>query len=220
MWLPTAVRHSETKPDGAIAAHTGSVVVLALVLVAGWAAIGAVAVVLMHRRGHDMFAWGLLFLLLGPIAVPLAISSDRHRPTEPPRPLPPGGLDLLVSHDGTADAQAALEAALALLGSRMTSVTLAAVVDLEAPSTVRGRETQREAQERLDKIADEVSTVTTAPIATVILFGEPATALQHFAADNDYELIVAGSGAARSHVGSRRSGRSRSVPVLIGPASP
>ncbi len=193
---------------------------LGLAIAAGWLATGAVGVVLMRRRGHDTFSWALLFLFLGPIAVPLAISADRHRPAEPPRPLPPRGLDVLVSHDGTPDAQAALETALTLLGRQMTSMTLAAVVDLEAPSTVRGRDTQREAQERLDTLASELAAATSAPVATVILFGEPATALQHFAVENGYELIVAGSVAARSHVGSRRAGRAhQSVPVLIGPAS-
>lgn len=193
---------------------------LGLTIAAGWVATGAVAVALMRRRGHDTFSWALLFLFLGPIAVPLAISSDRHHPAEPPRPLPPGGLDVLVSHDGTPDAHAALETALNLLSRQMTSITLAAVVDLEVPSTVRGGDTQREAQERLDSLARELATVTSAPVATVVLFGEPATALQHFALENGYELIVAGSVAARWHVGRRRAGRThQSVPVLIGPAS-
>ena len=64
---------------------------LGLAIAAGWVATGAVAVALMRRRGHDAFSWAVLFLFLGPIAVPLAISSDRHRPAEPPRPLPPAG---------------------------------------------------------------------------------------------------------------------------------
>lgn len=191
---------------------------LGLAIAAGWLAIGAVAVVLLRRRGHDAFAWGLVFLFLGPIAVPLAISADRHRPEEPPRPLPPGGLDVLVSHDGTPDAQAALDAALHLLGTQMTSMTLAAVVDLEAPSTVRGRDTQREAQERLDALARDVAATTSAPVATVVLFGEPATALQHYAIENGYEVIVAGCVAARS-VARKASRTHRSVPVLIGPGA-
>ena len=191
-----------------------------LAIAIAWVASGALAVALMRRRGHDTFAWAVLFLFLGPVAIPLAVSSDRHRPSEPPRPLPPGGLDLLVAHDGTPDAQAALEAALVLVGPQMTSMTLAAVVDLEAPSTVRGRHTQNEAQDRLEALARDVAAATSVPVATVILFGEPAVALQHFAIENGYELVVAGSGAARSHVGGRRNGRTHpSVPVLIGPAS-
>jgi nucleotide-binding universal stress UspA family protein len=192
---------------------------LALTIAAGWLALGAVAVEVMRRRGHDTFSWAVLFVFLGPIALPLAVSAERHHGSDPARPLPPGGLDLLVAHDGTPDAHAALDAALTLLGTHMTSVTLATVVDLEAPSTVRGRDTLREAQERLDALAREVGTLTAAPVATVILFGEPATALQQYAVDNDYELVVAGCVAARSYVG-RRAGRARkSVPLLIGPGS-
>ena len=191
----------------------------------GWVATGVVAVAVMRHRGHDTFAWALLFVVLGPLALPVAISSDRHRPTEPPRPLPPGGLDVLVAHDGSADASAALDAVLSLLAEKMTSLTLAAVVDLEAPTTVRGKDTQRQAQERLDGVARDVEASITAPVATVILFGDPAHALQHFAAEQGYELIVAGSRAAgRSQIGSHRVARGlatgRSVPVLIGPATP
>jgi nucleotide-binding universal stress UspA family protein len=187
--------------------------------VLAWVAVGAIAVTLMRRRGHDTFSWAVIFLFLGPIAVPIAISSERHHPPEPPRPLPPGDLDLLVLHDGTPDARAALESALGLVGTRLTSVTLAAAVDLEASSTVRGRETQREARERLDALASDVAALTTAPVATVILFGEPGTALQHFAVENEFELIVAGSRAAnRSLAGSPVSGHPRrTVPVLVGP---
>ena len=192
---------------------------LAVAIVGGWLAIGVVAVEVMRRRGHDTFAWAVPFLFLGPLAVPLAITADRNRPVEPPRPLPPGGLDLLVAHDGTADSQAALDAALGMLGTQMTSVTLAAVVDIEAASTVRGQDTQREAQARLDALAGDLSTRTAVPVATVILFGEPAHALQHYALENGYELIVAGSRLApRSHLRARPSGsQAKSVPTLIGP---
>jgi hypothetical protein len=192
---------------------------LAAAILGGWLAIGVVAVAVMRKRGHDTFAWAVPFLFLGPLAVPLAITADRHRPVEPPRPLPPGGLDLLVAHDGTADSQAALDAALGMLGAQMTSVTLAAVVDIEASSTVRGQDTQREAQERLDALAGAVSSRTAVPVATVILFGEPEHALQHYALENGYELIVAGSRLApKPHLRTRPAGSpAKSVPVLIGP---
>lgn len=192
---------------------------LALGILAGWLAVGVVAVAIMRRRGHDTFAWAVPFLFLGPLAIPVAISADRHRPVEPPRPLPPGGLDLLVAHDGTEDARAALDAALTFLDTRMTSITLATVVDIEASSTVRGRDTQREAQERLDALARDVAGRTAAPVGTVILFGEPAYALQHYALENAYELIVTGSQTAvRPNTRVRRGrGAESSVPVLIGP---
>jgi hypothetical protein len=106
-----------------------------------------------------------------------------------------------------------------MLGARMTSVTLAAVVDIEASSTVRGRGTEREAQARLDVLAGDVANRAAVPVATVILFGEPAHALQHYALENGYELIVAGSRLAPSpHLRTRRPGsHAKSVPVLIGP---
>ena len=107
----------------------------------------------MRRRGHDPFAWAVPFLFLGPLALPVAISSDRHRPVEPLRPLPPSGLDVLAFCDGSEDAAAALDTTLTVLGDRATSLTLAAVVDFEAATTVRGRETQREANDRLEVAA-------------------------------------------------------------------
>lgn len=198
---------------------------LTAALIVGWVVIGAVAVAVMRHRGHDWFAWAVPFLFLGPLAIPLAVSADRHRPTDPARPLPPGGLDVLVCHDGSPDADGALDTALELLGGRMTSLTLAAVVDFEASTTARGRDAQRDAQQRLDTVAGRVAASVTAPVATVILCGEPAHALQHFAVEQGYELIVTGSrAAARTHLGDQRLARKlearRCVPVLVGPTAP
>lgn len=196
---------------------------LFLALAAGWLAVGLVAVAVMRHRGHDTFAWAVLFLFLGPLALPLAVSSDRHPPPQPDAPTHDGRLDVLVAHDGSTEAAAALRAALDLLGTQVTSLTLAAVVDLEAASTVRGRDTQRETQARLDALARDIAIVRTA-VDTVILFGEPAHALQHFAAEHGYELIVAASCCAgRSHLVRRRAAKKLAtaspVPVLIAPPS-
>jgi nucleotide-binding universal stress UspA family protein len=191
-------------------------------IIAAWLVLGAVSVAMMHRRGHDTFAWAFPFLFLGPLALPVAISSDRHRPVEPLRPLPRGGLDVLAFCDGSEDAAAALDTALTVLGDRATSLTLAAVVDFEAATTVRGRETQREAKDRLEVTVRQLEDRVVAPLATVLLFGEPTRALQHYATTNGYELIVTGSHTLkRSWLGtpgvSRVAGTDRSVPVLIGP---
>lgn len=191
-----------------------------LVTVVVWLVFGAAAATLMHRRGHDTFAWAVVFLALGPLALPLALSAERHRPTLPECPDHEGGLDLLVAHDGSADDAAALEAALTFLGPQMTSLTLAAVVDLEAPATVRGRDTLRQAEARLREIAERVQTMTAAPIETVVLYGEQGDVLQRYAAEHGYEVIVMGnSSAASSHLVRRRRSHT-SVPVLIGPAAP
>jgi hypothetical protein len=190
--------------------------VLFPLIAAGWLAIGVVAAAVMHRRGHDTFAWGVLFLFLGPLALPLAISSDRHPPPQPDAPTRGGRLDLLVAHDGSREATAALQAAMDLVGPYVTSVTVTCVLDLEAASTVRGRDTQRETQARLDAVAHRLAAATSAPVDTTILFGEPTQALQRFAAEHGYELIVA---AAWRRVTHKRTAAS-AVPVLIGPGAP
>lgn len=186
----------------------------------GWIAFGAVAVVVMRRRGHDTFEWVLLFLFLGPLALPLAVSSDRHRPAQPDRPLAPGGLDILVFDDGSSDSAVALESALNLLGPRISSITLGAVVGMESPTTVVGREAQEEIRERLDRRAQEVGAGLSVPVATVILFGEPGHAHQEFAREKGYGLVVASAAAAGHwHFGRPRSAPAgMTAPVLIGPA--
>jgi nucleotide-binding universal stress UspA family protein len=194
---------------------------LFLVIAVGWFATGAIAVAVLRHRGHDAFAWAVVFLFMGPVALPAALSADRHRPPEPGASTHEGRFDVLVAHDGSADAAASAEAALDLVGAQMTSLTFAAVLDLEATSTVRGREEQALTQARLDTLAREAES--SAPVDTVILFGEPIQALQHYAAQHGYELIVAGSHVAgRSRLGSRQAvwklATQSPVPVLLGPA--
>jgi nucleotide-binding universal stress UspA family protein len=191
-------------------------------IIATWAAVGVVAVMVMRRRGHEPFGWSIVFLFLGPLALPIAISADRHRPPESDRPIRQGELDVLVAHDGSPAASAALDAALALVGTGMTSMTLGEVVDIEAATTVSGRDTTRAAQERLDDVAVRLAPLTACPIATVVLHGDPAHALADFAAENGYELIVVGGsgpGSAWVRRGSvaRRLAACSSVAVLIGP---
>lgn len=188
-------------------------------ITAVWLALGAVAVVVMRSRGHDAFSWTVLFLFLGPLALPLAITADRHRPLPPAALNHAGVLDVLVADNGSADTEAALQLALGLFEGRMTSLTVAAVLDLEAPTTVRGHAAEREAQERLDVLAQRATEATTAPVDTVILYGEPGHAFQEFAADHGYELIVTGHAARRSSQNvATRVTRGGSVPVLVGPS--
>ena len=189
----------------------------------GWLAFGVLAAAIMRLRGHDSFAWAWLFLVLGPLAVPVAISADRHRPPEPSAGRHEGVLDVLVAHDGSPEAEAALDATLALLGSHLTSLTLAAVMDFEAPTTVRGREESREEQRRLDAVARAVELRVEAPVDTIVLLGKAGHALQHFAGTHGYDLIVAGSHMAkRMHLRSRPPkdlAVDSSTPVFIGPRS-
>lgn len=198
---------------------------LLLAVIVTWVAFGAIAVLVLRHRGHDPFGWAIVFLILGPLAVPLAVSADRHPPPEPPISARAGHLDVLVAHDGSAEASTALDAALVLLGDQLTSLTLADVVDAEASTTVGGQDIMRAAEERLDGLARRVAATTSAPVDTVVLYGVPARALDQFAAHHGYDLIVAcrggGHGASRlvrRGLAQRLAARA-SVPVLTVPAA-
>jgi nucleotide-binding universal stress UspA family protein len=199
------------------------VTVLVLAVIAAWVAVGAVAVLVMRRRGHDVFAWAILFLVLGPLAIPLALSADRDRPVESESGFRPGALDVLVAFDGSPAASAALSALLELFAEQMTSLMLAAVVDIEAATTVRGHETERDMRERLDAAKGGLHRFPAGHAETIVLHGDPAHVLAKFAAEHEYELIVvgcSGPGGARVLRGSvaRRLAAGTSVPVLVGPA--
>ncbi len=197
---------------------------LLVVLLVIWVSFGAVAVLILRRRGHDPFGWAIAFLALGPLAVPLAVSADRHPPPDPPTAVHGGPLDVLVAHDGSPQASAALDAALALMGRGVTSLTLADVVYAEEAITFSGRETVQSAQERLQGLSDRLAAATSAPVDTVVLYGAPARALDHFAAQHGYALVVAarGGGHGASPLVRRRVAHrlvaTASVPVLIVPA--
>ena len=196
---------------------------LVFAVIAAWFALGVVAVVVMRRRGHDTFAWAFLFLILGPLALALVVSAERHPVAEPEYPFHGGHFDVLVAHDGSVDASAALDSAVVMLGEHMTSLTLSKVVDAEAPVTTRGRETLREAHEHLEAVAHRVSSAIDVPVETVVLCGDPARTLQGFASGHGYELIVAGTGDQRATRLTRRSVTRRlavgtPVAVWIGPS--
>ena len=195
---------------------------LALVVVA-WLVVGALCVVLLRRKGHDAFTWSILFLFLGPLAVPLAATAGRTVPPEPDGPRRDGRLDVLVAHDGSRDASAALDAAVAMLSPAVTSVTLAAVVTVEATTTLQGRATVEECRTRLEEAARRLAAGLTVPVDTVVLHGEPAAVLDRYARNHGYEIIVIGSSPRRaSHVGAgsvaRRLSTGATVPVLFGPS--
>ncbi len=77
----------------------------------------------MGRLGHSPYAWGLLGLLLGPIALLLALVEVRNeRPwTRLVASGDPGGgpVDVLVGIDGSPESAAATTTTLDLLGGRM-----------------------------------------------------------------------------------------------------
>ena len=90
-------------------------------LMATFVCIGFVLAIVMGRLGRSPFAWGLLGLLLGPIALllaPVEVRNEHPRLTRLVASGDPdsGPVDVLVGIDGSPESAAATTAALELLG--------------------------------------------------------------------------------------------------------
>jgi nucleotide-binding universal stress UspA family protein len=203
-------------------------------LMATFACIGFVLAIVMGRVGYSPFAWGLLGLLLGPIALLLALVEVRkERPwwTRLVASGDPGGgpVDVLVGIDGSPESAAATTAALDLLGGRVGRLTLVAVTDLD--DSYAGREERVRLQGVLERQAEEVRAwlrERDGPVQAKqmvvpelkLMAGRAATTLDTLAAEDGYDLLVVGArGAGLSSVllgsvASRLAARA-SVPVLV-----
>lgn len=175
-------------------------------LMATFACIGFVLAIVMGRLGYSPLAWGLLGLLLGPIALLLALVEVRkERPwwTRLVASGDPGGgpVDVLVGIDGSPESAAATAAALELLGGRMGRLILVAVTDLD--DSYAGREERMRLQGELERQAEAVRAwlrerdgPVQAKQAVVpelkLMAGRPATTLDTIAAEDGYDLLVAG----------------------------
>jgi len=181
---------------------TGKLFVAAL---AGWLAIGAVMAVLMGRRGHAPYSWGLLGLVLGPLAIPLAIQAVAwERPTLARRlqtgAIGDGAVDVLVGVDGSPEGDAALGEVIRLLGPRIGRLSLATVLDFDVAEAGFSKALHDQAVAALQDRADAVVAVTGREPETTLLGGRPAAALAHHAVEGGYHLLALGArGAGRSH---------------------
>jgi nucleotide-binding universal stress UspA family protein len=206
---------------------------LALLMVT-FACIGFVLAIVMGRLGHSPFAWGLLGLVLGPIALLLALVEVRNeRPWwtrlvasgDPGR----GPVDVLVGIDGSPESAATTTAALELLGGRVGRLTLVAVTDLD--DSYAGREEQARLDGELRRQAEAVRGWLRERYGSVeakqmvipelkLMAGRPATTLDTIAAEDGYDLLVVGArgaGLSRVLLGSVATSLAAraSVPVLV-----
>jgi nucleotide-binding universal stress UspA family protein len=200
---------------------------------ATFACIGLVLALVMGRLGHSAFAWGVLGLVLGPIALLLALVVTRDEPS-PARLVAsgaPGGgpVDVLVGIDGSPESAAATTAALDLLGGRVGRLTLVAVAEID--DSPAGRQERARLREELRRQAEAVRvrqqgqrrTVKAArPVIPelVLRSGQPAATLDRMAAEDGYGLLVIGArgaGLSRFVLGSvaTRLAARASVPVLV-----
>jgi nucleotide-binding universal stress UspA family protein len=208
-------------------------VFLSLLMVT-FACIGFVLAIVMGRLGHSPFAWGLLGLLLGPIALLLAlveVRSERPWWTRLVASGDPGSgpVDVLVGIDGSPESAAATTAALELLGDRVGRLTLVAVTEVD--DSVAGREERDRLREELERQAEAVRAWQREQRRTVkavrpvipelqLMSGPPARTLDTIAAEDGYGLLVVGArGAGMSSVllgsvATKLAARA-SVPVLV-----
>jgi nucleotide-binding universal stress UspA family protein len=202
-------------------------------LMATFVCIGFVLAIVMGRLGHSPFAWGLLGLVLGPIALLLALVAARDEPS-PARLVASGvpgagPVDVLVGIDGSPESAAATTAALELLGGRVGRLTLVAVAEVD--DSVAGRQERVRLQGELERQAEAVrawqqklhrTVKAVRPVIPelVLRSGQPAATLDRIAAEDGYGLLVVGArGAGLSSVllgsvATRLAARA-SVPVLV-----
>jgi nucleotide-binding universal stress UspA family protein len=202
-------------------------------LMATFVCIGFVLAVVMGRLGHSPFAWGVLGLVLGPIALLLALVAARDK--QAPSQLVASGVagsgpvDVLVGIDGSPESAAAATAALDLLGGRVGRLTLMAVPDID--DSVAGSREQARLRRVLDGQAHSVRawlrehhpSVETEPMVIpelVLRSGQPAATLDRMAAEDGYGLLVVGArgaGLSRVLLGSvaTRLAARANVPVLV-----
>jgi len=202
-------------------------------LMATFVCIGFVLAIVMGRLGHSPFAWGVLGLVLGPIALLLALvtARDERSPSQVVAGGIPGSgpVDVLVGIDGSPESAAAATAALDLLGGRVGRLTLMAVTDID--DSVAGSQEQAYLRRVLEGQGEAVRAwlrdhpLPVQPEPTVIpdlvlRSGQPAATLDRMAAEDGYGLLVVGArGAGLSSVllgsvATRLAARA-SVPVLV-----
>lgn len=196
----------------------GSEIVLVVVLV--WLAIGLTASVVMGRRGHDAFGWLVIGMVLGPLAIPIAVRTIREERPIGAREVQAGragagSIDVLVGLDGSEASERALRRSLELLGDRVGRLTLATVLGREGPAT--GWFDETDAVSAIERIA--ASLPGHGP-GVVVLRGRPADALVRHADEDGAGLLVVGRrghGATKALLGStaHRLAQREGVPVLI-----
>ncbi len=199
------------------------------ILLLAWVSFGVLLALVMGRRGHTPAAWGILGMMLGPLAVPIALDVERRHRRSPVTTLTTGepirqGIAVLAGIDGSEEARLALRRGVTLLGSRIGRLAIVTVLPYDAeddPVVVERDQTQtrqwmRAARDAAAGVAAEEHVMT----------GRPAEVLADLAESDDFDVIVVG---ARGHGMSPRLfgsvagalAHSSPVPMLIGgPTAP
>ena len=187
------------------------------VVVGAWVVEALALGYLMGRRGYQAGVWVFVGLAFGPVGVLLALHVVLRPPAHEPTLLHaghrhPGAVDVLVGIDGSPESAAAVGRVLDLFGAGVGRITLARVVPIDASVDL-----EREATEQL---TDARAAHPALDAATVVLRGDPASALRDYVEQLGYEVLVIGTrGEGRSHapLGSVAMALARGVgiPVLL-----
>lgn len=198
--------------------------ILLAVLIIIWLAGGAAVAIVMRRYGHEFGLWLALGMLLGPFAA--LFGRERHRLDKKRRPgriaeAHGGPFDAVAGIDGSEESVAAVQAALRLFGSSLTSLTLVTALGYESSGSFTGIVPRSQAYSEL---ADVASGLEFGPIETMVVYGPPAKTIASLAQEGEFELIILGArgrGMSQAFFGSVPAnliGRSP-VPVFVGPAA-
>lgn len=186
-----------------------------ILLGATWLAIGVVLSLVMGRRGHFPFGWGVLGAMLGPLAIVAALGTARHEDEEPPAVIAQarsygGPVDVVVGIDGSPECRLAVERVVALLGPRLGRLTFATVVPFDdLPDHTAGA---------IAALEGEVRSSGVRLAGLQLLHGQPARALGEFASEGGYGLLVVGSrgtGLSKTLLGSTAGALAAGCPVPV-----
>ena len=193
------------------------------VVFAIWIATGLLTGVVMGRRGHSWFGWTVIGCVLGPLVIPVAVSSA-GRPNDVPAitvsagELGRGRLRVIVGVDGSAESLAAVRSAIELLGERIGALTLVSVIGLDAARPDGKAEEQLEAKAALGEAAHFAGDVLGRSPETILLTGAPAPALLEYSTTTGADLLAIGSrgrGQSRRLLGSVATQLAVGTPVPV-----
>jgi nucleotide-binding universal stress UspA family protein len=188
-----------------------------------WVVIGLVTGIVMGRRGHSWFGWTAIGCVLGPLVIPVAIGSvgqDREMTaiTIARGEAGTGRLRIVVGIDGSAESLMAVRAVINLLGDRIGTLTLAAVIDFDAARSGWKGADQQDAETALADAAQVVSRAWATAPETVLLAGVPARALLEHATTSGADVLAIGSrgrGASKALLGSVATHLAANAPVPV-----
>lgn len=195
------------------------------ILIGVWVGVGLLTGMWLARHGHAAL-WTVVAVILGPLFIPIALERVERHPrlaasaAGGPSPAPLGdprqdGLRVLVGFDGSPESRQALDAAVAVLGDRCTTLVLAEVISYD--SADKQDEGHDASTSRLEAAAQRLEPRS---VSCVVLAGPPADALRQFATERDIDLLVVGrrgQGLSKRLLGSVSVGlvKGCDLPVLI-----